>query len=274
MTGKKKGKVRIDSLLTEREFTESRNSAKALIMAGVVFVNGKRIDKAGALVNPSAEITIKGNPCPYVSRGGLKLEGVLDEFKLSVKDKIAVDIGASTGGFTDCLLQRGVKKVYAIDTGYGQLHWKLRNDNRVINLEKINARYLTEDIIPEKADLITIDVSFISIKKIIPSSLKLIKENGIVIALIKPQFEIGKGMVDKGGVIKSLEKHKIVLKDIVDFISQLEVDILGLTISKIKGQQGNVEFFILLKNSQKELKKKKFELLINNVLLRLNDKRV
>ena len=251
----KSKKTRLDCLLTEKEFAESRNSAKALIMSGAVFVNGERVDKAGSLIDPASEIIIKGNPCPYVSRGGFKLEGAIEEFKIDVKDKTAVDIGASTGGFTDCLLQKGAKLVYAIDTGHGQLHWKLRNDSRVISLEKVNARYIEPDIIPVKADIITIDVSFISIKKIIPSAINLLKENGIIISLIKPQFEIGKGMVDKGGVIKSAEKHRMVLEDIVLFFSQSHTDLVTLTTSKIKGQQGNSEFFALLQKGKGMLKK-------------------
>lgn len=261
----KSNKTRIDCLLTEREFAESRNSAKALIMSGAVFVNGEQIDKAGSLIDPASEIIVKGNPCPYVSRGGFKLEGAIKELKIDVRDKTAVDIGASTGGFTDCLLQKGIKCVYAIDTGHGQLHWKLRNNDRVINLEKVNARYMEPEIIPVKADIITIDVSFISIKKIIPPALNLLKENGIIISLIKPQFEIGRGMVDKGGVIKSPEKHRMVLEDMVIFFSQCDSDLVMLTTSKIKGQQGNREFFALLQKGKTRLKKD-FKSIIGEIL--------
>ncbi len=243
----KKEKKRLDCILVERKLAESRTLAKALIMSGVVFVEGEKIEKAGTMVDLSSEISVKSASCPYVGRGGLKLEGVINEYEIDVHDKIAVDIGASTGGFTDCLLQKGARRVYAIDTGRGQLHWKLRNDHRVISMEKVNARYIAPDIIPEKADIMTIDVSFISVKKIIDPVSALLKENGTIISLIKPQFEIGKGLVDKGGIIKSPDKHRIVLEGIVDFFSKGNILIESMTTSPIKGQQGNKEFFAILR---------------------------
>jgi len=239
----KQKKIRLDELLVQKELAESRNAAKSLIMAGMISVDGKKTDKAGTQVSIESIIEVKGKACPYVSRGGLKLEGALDYCGVALTGVTALDIGASTGGFTDCLLQHGAKLIYAVDVGHGQLHWKLRNDARVINIEKVNARNIGPDIIPVMVDVITIDVSFISIKKIIPQAINLLKQDGVIIALIKPQFEVGKGEVGKGGIVKSPEKHRALLFDMADFLLKSGLHIKTIIASPIKGQDGNIEFF-------------------------------
>ena len=195
-------KERLDALLVNRGMFESRAKAQAAIMAGQVLVNEQKVEKAGTAVNPECTIRLLGNKLPYVSRGGLKLEKALQIFPISVADKVVADVGASTGGFTDCALQNGAAKVYALDVGYGQLAWKLRQDERVINMERTNVRYLEEDSLPEKVDAVTIDVAFISLDKILPAVHKILKESGFVVALIKPQFEAGKENVGKKGVVR------------------------------------------------------------------------
>jgi 23S rRNA (cytidine1920-2'-O)/16S rRNA (cytidine1409-2'-O)-methyltransferase len=239
-------KRRLDNLLVERGIAESRERAKALILSGDVKVDGKPINKAGTPIKENSEIEFTGKDMPYVSRGGLKLEKAIREFGINIKDKIAIDVGASTGGFTDCLLQHGVKKVYAVDVGYGQLAWKLRNDPRVIAIERKNIRYIKPDDIGEPADIAAIDVSFISLKLVLPIVKTLLKEKGEIIALIKPQFEVGKGEVGKGGIVKEKEKHERVILDIKSFAVDLGFKVLGLTESPIQGQKGNVEFLIHL----------------------------
>ncbi len=238
-------KIRLDQLLVKKGLVESRQKAKALIMAGAVFVNGRRIDKPGNRVLESVDIYIKAQQ-RYVSRGGIKLEAALKEFKVDVRGKTFIDIGASTGGFTDCLLQHGAKKVIAVDVGYGQLHWKLRNDPRVEVLEKTNARYLTLEKIGEKADGATIDVSFISLKLIIPPVSDLLKDTAIIIALIKPQFEAGKEKIGKGGVVRDPLVHKEVIEQITEFSKTLGWTPKGLIPSPLLGPKGNKEFFIYL----------------------------
>ncbi|MBI3600551.1 MAG: TlyA family RNA methyltransferase [Nitrospinae bacterium] len=238
---------RLDNLLVERGIVQSRERAKALILSGEVKVDGIPINKAGVLVNEDSEIEFTGKDMPYVSRGGLKLEKAIKEFGGNVKDKVAIDVGASTGGFTDCLLQYGAKKVYAVDVGYGQLAWKLRNDPRVIVIERKNIRYLKPDDIGEPADIATIDVSFISLKLVLPAVKTLLKERGEIIALIKPQFEVGKGEVGKGGIVREKEKHERVISEIKSFAADLGFKVLGLTESPIHGQKGNVEFLIYIK---------------------------
>ena len=200
--------ARLDKLVFDRGLTSSRERARALIMAGQVVVNDHVADKAGQQVPVAAEIRLKGEALPFVSRGGLKLEKALEVFGIDVTGLTAVDVGASTGGFTDCLLQRGARKVFAVDVGYGQLAWKLRNDERVVNLEKTNVRYLTADKLPESPDMAVIDASFISLDKVLPAVVKLVRDEGLVIALIKPQFEVGRGQVGKGGVVRDPEKHR------------------------------------------------------------------
>jgi 23S rRNA (cytidine1920-2'-O)/16S rRNA (cytidine1409-2'-O)-methyltransferase len=237
-----KGKERIDVLLVNRGFFPSREKAKSSIMAGEVFADGIRIDKAGSMVNIDTEIKIEGKLLPYVSRGGLKLEKALKYFGINTFNKIALDVGASTGGFTDCLLKNGALKVYSVDVGYGQLDWKLRNDTRVINMERTNIRYL--ETLSEMVDIVTIDVSFISLGIVIPSVDKFLKKNGELIALIKPQFEAGREKVGKKGVVKDKSVHIDVLEKVSKICKSLSYDIIGITYSPIKGPEGNIEYLI------------------------------
>ena len=235
---------RIDSLLVEKGLVDSRARARALIMAGEVAVAGKTITKAGTLVNEEAEITVL-KPPPFVSRGGLKLEYALDQFRLDVSGKVAADIGASTGGFTDCLLQRGAKRVYAVDVGYGQLDYRLRRDERVVVMERVNARYPFS--LPEKVGLVTIDLSFISVKKVLPSVAPLLKDDGPLLVLVKPQFEARRGEVGKGGIIKEPLMHAAVLGRFIAWVVENDFRLKGLVASPILGAGGNKEFFALLK---------------------------
>lgn len=242
-------KKRLDILLKERELCESRSKAKRLIRAGEVFVDGELVDKPGTKVSTDSAIEVRQDTKPYVSRGGLKLEHALGEFSLDVTGKKAVDIGASTGGFTDCLLQKGISKVWAVDVGYGQLDWSLRNDDRVTLLENTNARYLKLEDIGEQVDLATVDVSFISLKKVLPSLLDIVKERGDILALVKPQFEAGKKKVGKGGIVRNPKTHVQVLEGLIDFISEnMNISLVNITYSPIKGASGNIEFFLWLKN--------------------------
>ncbi len=250
---KKINKVRLDVYVTEKKLTESRELAKRYILAGKVKVNGNIIDKAGQMIPEDAEVILDIPEKNFVSRGGLKLDGALEEFKIDVKDFIAVDIGSSTGGFTDCLLQRGAAKVYAFDVGYGQLHYKLRNDPRVILRENFNARFLTEKEIPEKADIAVMDVSFISVKKIWNNIKKLLNINGTLLSLIKPQFEAGRENVPRGGVIKKPETHIEVLSDILNAAYIDGWKLGGLIPSSIKGSDGNREYWILLSCQNSEI---------------------
>ena len=244
-----KKKARLDKLLTDRGLVESCERARSLILAGKVFVQGQRIDKAGSMVFSDMEILIKGEDLPYVSRGGLKLEKALEEFMIDVKGMVVMDVGASTGGFTDCLLKKGAERVYAIDVGYGQLDWKLRRDKRVVVLEKRNIRYLKKEEIPEEIDLAVIDVSFISLTKVIPKVSEFLKNEGAIIALIKPQFEVAKGEVGKGGIVKNPEKHREVVLKISEFADTLSLSVKGTIESPILGQKGNREFLIYLVKS-------------------------
>lgn len=247
------GKERLDKLLLERGLTSTRERARALIMAGQVLVADQVIDKCGALVPLVAEIRIRGGDLPYVSRGGLKLAHALESFSLDPDGLVALDVGASTGGFTDCLLQKGAHRVYAVDVGYGQLAWKLRQDQRVINLEKTNIRYIDRSLIPERPDIAVIDASFISLSKVLPAVIGLIRGNGIIIALIKPQFEVGKGQVGKGGVVRDDQKHQAVIASITREAETLNLIPSGVVESPILGPKGNREFLILLKKQEKEL---------------------
>jgi len=232
--------------MVEKGLVPSREKAQALIMIGGVKVNGQVMRKPGQKIREDALIEILQPPCPYVSRGGIKLEGAIKGFGINVEGKVCLDVGASTGGFTDCLLQHGAKRVYAVDVGWGQLHWKLRNDPRVICLEKKNIRYLPKEEIPEEVDLVTIDTSFISLKLVIPAVLKFLKEKAEILALIKPQFEVGKGEVGKGGVVRDPEKHKRVIEEIRIFSQNLGLHPIGVIESPILGPKGNKEFFIYL----------------------------
>ncbi len=237
-------KLRLDKLLLVRNLADSRQKAQALIVAGQVFVNGQRADKPGTQFSDRCDIKIKGNKCPYVSRGGLKLAGSLDHFQIDPAGSICADIGASTGGFTDCLLQRGCARVYAIDVGYGQLDWKLRQDDRVVVMERTNARHLKEGDIPEQIDLAVIDASFISLELLIEPVLIFLKQGGQLIALIKPQFEVGKGQVGKGGVVKDTDLHQATIDKIKAFGTTLGLITHGVVPSPILGPKGNREFLI------------------------------
>ena len=243
----KNPKIRLDKLLVEKEISPTRERAKALIMSGSVAIRDNIVDKAGTLVSANAEITIKGRDNPYVSRGGLKLKGALSEFGIDVKDFVALDIGASTGGFTDCLLQEGTRKVYAVDVGYGQLAWKLRQDEKVVVFERTNIRHFSGEAIEDEIDIVTIDVSFISLKLVIPVALRISGKDAFILALIKPQFEAGKGEVGKGGVVRDQAIHKRVIDEIVEFSRELNLNIMGICESSLKGPAGNKEFFLYAK---------------------------
>jgi 23S rRNA (cytidine1920-2'-O)/16S rRNA (cytidine1409-2'-O)-methyltransferase len=240
-------KERLDILLVEKGFFTSREKAKAAIMAGLVTVDGEKIEKSGTKINCEACIKVKRNKLKYVSRGGLKLEKAIKLFGLDFQNKIVLDIGASTGGFTDCSLQNGASKVYAVDVGYGQLDWKLRQDNRIIVLERVNARYLTQSHIPENVDIITIDASFISLAKILPAVKRFIKETGFIVTLIKPQFEAGKEKVGKKGVVRDSLTHENVINKLIDAARELGLYCYELTYSPITGPEGNIEYLMLLK---------------------------
>jgi len=245
-----KNKKRLDLIITEKGLTNSRQRARALIMEGKVLVNNQLADKPGFQVSEDDEIIIKGEDIPYVSRGGLKLEGALKSFEINPSGFICLDIGASTGGFTDCLLQHGAKYVYAVDVGYGQLAWKLRQDPRVKPIERTNIRYISEEIIEQPIDLITIDVSFISLKIVVPAILKFMKENTSILALIKPQFEVGKGRVGKGGVVRDTALHDEVVHSLWDFFNKINgISCKAVIPSPILGPKGNKEFIILVNHN-------------------------
>lgn len=235
-------KKRLDVLLTERLYAESRAKAQAIIMAGQVYVAGQKADKPGISYEETVEIEVRGETCPYVSRGGLKLEKALRDFGVNPTGFVCSDSGASTGGFTDCLLQQGAKKVFAIDVGYGQLDWKIRSDPRVVVMERTNIRYVTPEQLGEPLDLSVVDVSFISLKIVLPAIKALLKPTGQVLCLIKPQFEAGRDKVGKKGVVRDPETHKEVLDMFVQLASELQMKILGLTFSPVKGPEGNIEF--------------------------------
>ncbi|KAF0221175.1 MAG: hypothetical protein FD174_673 [Geobacteraceae bacterium] len=239
-------KERLDKILVDRGLVQSRERARALIMAGTVVVTDHVADKAGMMVPLDSEIRLKGEVLPFVSRGGLKLQKALDEFAIDVTGFAVLDVGASTGGFTDCLLQRGARKIFAVDVGYGQLAWKLRQDERVVNLEKTNIRFLTPDKLPEIPDMAVIDASFISLDKVLPNTIRLIRDDGVVVALIKPQFEVGRGEVGKGGVVRDEAKHQAVVASIRALAESLGLTVEGVTESPIRGPKGNREFLIYL----------------------------
>ena len=244
-------KTRLDIALFERGFAESREKAKALIMAGIVYVNNQKSDKAGNTVKPDDIIEVRGETLKYVSRGGLKLEKAMKSFNISLEDCICADIGASTGGFTDCMLQNGAKKVYSIDVGYGQLAWKLRTDERVINLERTNFRYVTREQVPDELDFASVDVSFISLYHILPNLRTLLKEGGRAVCLIKPQFEAGRENVGKKGVVRDKAVHIAVIEKIIGLIAENNYSLLGLDFSPIKGPEGNIEYLCYIKKAEK-----------------------
>ena len=235
-------KVRLDQLVYELGFTDSRERAKTTVMSGLVFVNGQRADKPGMPVAPDAKIEVHGDALPFVSRGGFKLDKALKVFPVDPSGKVCIDCGASTGGFTDVLLQHGAAKVYAVDVGYGQLAWKLRNDERVVNLERTNLRYVTSEQIPELMDLAVMDVSFISIKLVLPAVKALLKPDADLICLIKPQFEAGKENVGKKGVVRDPAVHADVLQNFLALADSLHFTVRNLTFSPVKGPEGNIEF--------------------------------
>lgn len=235
-------KIRLDQLIYERGFTESRERAKTTVMSGLVFINGQRADKPGMPVSPDAQIEIRGDAIPFVSRGGFKLDKALKVFPVDPAGKVCIDCGASTGGFTDVLLQHGASRVYAVDVGYGQLAWKLRSDERVINLERTNLRYITDEQIPEKLDLAVMDVSFISIRLVLPAVVRLLKQDADLICLIKPQFEAGREEVGKKGVVRDEEVHREVVKAVLNFAPSIGLSVVGLDYSPIKGPEGNIEY--------------------------------
>jgi len=240
-------KVRLDRLLVDRGIAPTRERARALILSGIVMVGEERVDKAGTLVAAGAEIRLRGEDHPYVSRGGVKLKGALDAFDIDVAGLVALDVGASTGGFTDCLLQAGAKKVYAVDVGYGQFAWKLRKDERVVLFEKTNIRFFDGRGIEDTVDIATVDTSFISLKLVLPRVVSLIGEKAFILALIKPQFEVGKGEVGKKGVVQDPAAHERVIEDMAAFCRGLQLEVRGICESPLQGPAGNREFFIYLK---------------------------
>ena len=237
-------KERLDILLVEKGICESREKAKTNIMAGLIFVDGQRVDKAGEKVKVDADIVFKGEKLKYVSRGGLKLEKAMNTFGIDLTDKVCMDIGASTGGFTDCMLQNNASKVFAVDVGYGQFAWKLRTDQRVVCMEKTNIRYVTPEDIGVALDFASIDVSFISLRTIMPAVKALLGDKGEVVALIKPQFEAGRDKVGKKGVVRDKEVHLEVINTIINFLMENELNVLGLSYSPIKGPEGNREYLV------------------------------
>lgn len=246
-------KERLDLLLVEKGIITSRERAKACIMEGKVYVNGQKVDKAGEKVSVNADIEYRGATLNYVSRGGLKLEKAMKTYGISLENKVCMDIGASTGGFTDCMLQNKASKVFSVDVGYGQFAWKLRIDERVVCMERTNIRYVTLENIGEPLDFASIDVSFISLKKIMPATLNLLKDDGEVVALIKPQFEAGREKVGKKGVVREISTHKEVVYGIVDFLIKQDLNVLGVGYSPIKGPEGNREYLVYFtKDKNKE----------------------
>lgn len=243
-------KKRLDILVTERGLAESREKAKTLIMAGQVYVDGQKADKPGDTFSEDAAVEVRGKGLPYVSRGGLKLEKAMREFGLQLQGRTCMDIGASTGGFTDCMLQNGAQRVYSVDVGYGQLAWSLRTDPRVVNLERTNARYLTREQVPEEIDFFSVDVSFISLTLILPAVRPLLAEHGQAVCLIKPQFEAGREKVGKKGVVRDKAVHEEVIEKIRSFALENGFFVLGLTFSPVKGPEGNIEYLIYLERSE------------------------
>ncbi len=243
-------KIRLDVAVFEAGYAPSREKAKAIIMAGQVYVNNQKVDKAGTEIKPDDTLEVRGATLKYVSRGGLKLEKAMQEFPITLKNKICMDVGASTGGFTDCMLQNGAVKVYSIDVGYGQLAWKLRTDERVVNLERTNFRYVTNEQVPDKIDFASVDVSFISLYHILPVLNTLLSDDGQAVCLIKPQFEAGKEKVGKKGVVRDLSVHLEVVEKIIGLAIENGFNVLGLQFSPIKGPEGNIEYLIYLQKSK------------------------
>ena len=256
-------KVRLDVLLVDSGLAQSRERAKAMIMAGQVYIDNQKCDKAGQMVSSDTIPEVRGETLKYVSRGGLKLEKAMSEFPINLQDKVTMDIGASTGGFTDCMLQNGAKKVFSVDVGYGQLAWKLRNDERVVNMERTNIRYVTPEQIGEKIDFASIDVSFISLKLVLPVAKELLCDSGEIVALIKPQFEAGREQVGKKGVVRDISVHKDVIHKVCSYVSDLDLHISGLSYSPVKGPEGNIEYLIWITKEPANFKVT--DLLIDNI---------
>lgn len=242
----KKKKERLDVLLVNRGLAPSREKAKAIIMSGIVYVDDNKEDKAGTVFPDTVNIEVRGNTLKFVSRGGLKLEKAMKEFDISLDNTICMDVGSSTGGFTDCMLQSGAVKVYSVDVGHGQLAWKLRNDERVVCMEKTNIRYVTEDDIADKLDFSSIDVSFISLTKVLLPVKALLKDDGRIVCLIKPQFEAGREKVGKKGVVRDKKVHEEVIEMVVDYAREIELYPLALTFSPVKGPEGNIEYLLYM----------------------------
>ncbi|MCI9361457.1 MAG: TlyA family RNA methyltransferase [Hungatella sp.] len=245
-------KERLDVLLVKRNLAQSREKAKAVIMAGVVYVDGQKEDKAGTMFEDTVSVEVKGNTLPYVSRGGLKLEKAVTCFGLSLDGTVCMDVGASTGGFTDCMLQNGAVKVYAVDVGHGQLAWKLRNDERVVCMEKTNIRYVTEADVQDRIQFASIDVSFISLTKVLEPVKKLLTEDGQVVCLIKPQFEAGREKVGKKGVVREKSTHAEVIEAVISYGREIGFGVLNLEFSPVKGPEGNIEYLLYLQNCPSE----------------------
>lgn len=243
-------KTRLDVAVFEQGYAPSREKAKAIIMAGIVYVNNQKVDKAGFELKEGDVLEVRGKTLQYVSRGGLKLEKAMQEFPITLEGKICMDVGASTGGFTDCMLQNGAVKVYSVDVGYGQLAWKLRTDERVVNLERTNFRYVTREQIPDEVDFASVDVSFISLKHILPNLNTLLAPDGQAVCLIKPQFEAGKEKVGKKGVVRDLNVHLEVVENVINLALENGFSVMGLQFSPIKGPEGNIEYLIYLNKSQ------------------------
>lgn len=243
-------KERLDVLLVKRNLAASREKAKAIIMSGNVYVEGQKEDKPGTAFPEESKIEVRGSTLPYVSRGGLKLEKAIKEFDVSVEGKVCTDVGSSTGGFTDCMLQNGAKKVFAIDVGRGQLDWKLRQDERVVCMEKTNIRYVTPEDIGEPVDFSSIDVSFISLTKVLPAIYAYLTADGEIVALIKPQFEAGREKVGKKGVVREKSTHLEVIHMVTDYVVSIGFDVLELTFSPIRGPEGNIEYLVHLKKCE------------------------
>lgn len=253
-------------LLVKKGFFQSREKARSSIMAGVVNVDGKREDKPGSRFNDDCEIEIRQNINPYVSRGGLKLEKAVSYFGINLHGKIAMDVGASTGGFTDCMLKSGASRVFAVDVGYGQLAWELRNDERVANMERTNIRYIKRENISTTVDFASIDVSFISLKKVLPVVYELLDHDGEVLCLIKPQFEAGREKVGKHGVVRNIDVHREVVDGIIEFSQKTGFYIKGLTYSPIKGPEGNIEYLLYLSKSEDTANPNDLEIMISEVI--------
>lgn len=245
-------KIRLDQLVFDLGLAESRERAKTTVMSGLVFVNGQRADKPGMQVSPDVNVEVKGTALPYVSRGGLKLEKALKVFPIDVKDKVCIDCGASTGGFTDVLLKNGAAKVYSVDVGYGQLAWSLRNDERVVNMERTNIRYISSELIPEPLDICVMDLSFISVKLVLPAVCALLKDNAQLVCLIKPQFEAGREEVGKKGVVRDKAVHLSVIESVLSFAPTVGMTVMGLDFSPIKGPEGNREYLCYMKKGVQE----------------------